>query len=157
MSGNHEILKETEGSRTGLWLLVVIASLLLIAGAATFITFGNSLLNESGKSNAVAYAENFNFGADIYVDISVAKVVLSADVSPGQENLYMELESKSNTSLKHQVRLFNSGNNTYRGTLPEIEYGEWLVSLYPESKKPAWRINDVAVFPNHIVTISARK
>ncbi len=164
MSEDQEVTGNTENKKVGVLLFIGIPTVFVIIGIITLIftftdTF-NSGSNTSGNSetqNAIEYAKTFNFRADIHTDVSVLKVVISADTSPGPENLFLDLLNKADKKLFYQVRLFNSGNNVYRGTLPgDIEYGEWAISLYPENKIPVWRIDDESIFPNNIVSIAAK-
>ena len=162
MIENQEIIENSSSKKLWLWVFITIPSLFIIAGIATLIiTFSGSFNNgdNSGKTEdqkSIKFAKTFNFRADIHIDVSVLKVIVSADTSPGPENLFMDLQNKSDSSLFHQVRLFNSGNNIYRGTLPDVLYGEWKISLYPENQQPTWRINDESIFPNNIVSIAAK-
>lgn len=159
-NGKTPPVQQQENSKFWLAVFIAVPVLFVIAGVLALTTsFKNGSAGTDNPANQgnIEYAKTFDFRADINIDGSVLNVTISANTPAGPENLIMELQNKSKQELFHQVRLINAGNNLYRGTLPEVEYGVWKISLYPDSSLPIWRIDNMSVFPNNIVSIAARK
>lgn len=153
-------MEKQEHSKFWLSVFFAVPILFVITGAIALSTnFHNGTAGSDNPSNqeATEYAKTFDFRADLEVDGSLLTVKVSANTPIGQENLNLELQHKNRQELSYSLRLINAGNNIFRGVLPpEIEYGEWLINLYPDNRTPLWRIRDTSAFPNNIVSIAAR-
>ena len=97
-------------------------------------------INSKNLIQSIDQAKSIDLQANINIDLSVWEVILSANTPVNTNHLVISLHSINAGNSPIHITLFNAGNQTYRGTLSDIEEGLWHIDITPKQSNKKWRL-----------------